>query len=93
MLQNKNAASYDVFNIGTGNGNSVLEVIQSFEKVSGQKLNYAIGPRRPGDVVQIFAACDKAQKQLNWKAERDLDNAMLTSWKWEQHLALHSTNQ
>ena len=92
MLQNKNAASYDVFNIGTGNGNSVLEVIQSFEKVSGQKLNYAIGPRRPGDVVQIFAACDKAQKQLNWKAERDLDNAMLTSWKWEQHLALHTTN-
>jgi UDP-glucose 4-epimerase len=91
MLQKKTGSGYDVFNIGTGKGNSVLEVIQSFEKVSGKKLNYTIGPRRAGDVVQIYASCDKAINQLNWKAERDLDNAMLTSWKWEEHLA--SQNQ
>lgn len=75
-----------VFNIGTGRGNSVLEVISSFEKVSGTKLNYAIGPRRPGDVVQIYASCDYAISELGWKAERDLDNCMLTAWNWEKKL-------
>lgn len=80
--------SYSVFNIGTGKGNSVLEVIQTFEKVSNQKLNYTIGPRRAGDVVQIYAACDKATNELGWKAERSLENALETAWKWEQHLQL-----
>lgn len=81
-----NSDSYSVFNIGTGNGNTVLEVINAFEKVSGQKLNYQIGPRREGDVVQIFASCDKATTKLGWKAERSLDNALETAWKWELHL-------
>ncbi|TAE89786.1 MAG: hypothetical protein EAY81_01805 [Bacteroidetes bacterium] len=83
----KNNTSYSVFNIGTGNGNTVLEAIVAFEKVSGKKLNYVIGPRREGDVVQIYASCDKAIKELGWKAERSLENALETAWKWELHLA------
>jgi UDP-glucose 4-epimerase len=82
----KHAQGFHVFNIGTGKGNSVLEAIRSFEKVSGVKLNYVIGPRRAGDVVGVYAACNKAEKELNWKAERDIDNSMLTSWKWELRL-------
>lgn len=83
---NKNGKPFSVFNIGTGNGNTVLEAITAFEKVSGKKLNYSIGPRREGDVVQIFASCDKAIGELGWKAERSLENALETAWKWELHL-------
>lgn len=83
--------NYSVFNIGTGNGNSVLEVIQTFEKVSNQSLTYTIGPRRQGDVVQIFASCNKAINELGWKAERSLENALETAWKWEQHLSQQTT--
>lgn len=81
-----NAKPFSVFNIGTGNGNTVLEAITAFEKVSDKKLNYSIGPRREGDVVQIFASCDKAISELGWKAERSLENALETAWKWELHL-------
>ena len=91
---NTHADQYAVFNIGTGNGNTVLEVVSAFEKVSGKKLNYAFGPRRDGDVAQIFASCDKARKILGWKAERSLDNAIETAWKWELHLhALKGADQ
>jgi UDP-glucose 4-epimerase len=83
----RSSNNYAVFNIGTGNGNSVLEVIQTFEKVSNQPLTYTIGPRRQGDVVQIFASCEKAINELGWKAERSLENALETAWKWEQHLS------
>jgi UDP-glucose 4-epimerase len=85
---------FTVFNIGTGNGNTVLEVVAAFEKVSGKQLNYSFGPRREGDVVQIFASCDKAANILGWKAERSLENALETAWKWELHLqALKGANQ
>ncbi|MBP9187275.1 MAG: UDP-glucose 4-epimerase GalE [Bacteroidia bacterium] len=83
----KNNNQYSVFNIGTGTGNTVLEAIKAFEKVSGKKLNYVIGPRREGDVVQIYASCDKAINELGWKAERSLENSLETAWKWELHLA------
>jgi UDP-glucose 4-epimerase len=83
----RTAEPFSVFNIGTGTGNSVLEVITAFEKVSGQKVHYQIGPRRAGDVVQIYASCDKATQELNWKAERNLENALETAWKWEQYLS------
>lgn len=83
----KSAQKFSVFNVGTGNGNTVLEVINAFEKVSGKKLNYQIGPRREGDVVQIFASCDKAEKELGWKANRSLENALQTAWNWELKLA------
>ena len=87
LEQKKYTEAYSVFNLGTGQGNSVLEVIQSFEKVSGEKVNYKIGPRRGGDVIQIYANCDKATNVLGWKTERDLDNCMQTAWAWEKHLA------
>ncbi len=87
LEQKKYTEAYSVFNLGTGQGNSVLEVIQSFEKVTGVKVNYKIGPRRGGDVIQIYANCDKATNVLGWKTERDLDNCMQTAWAWEKHLA------
>ena len=87
LEQKKYTEAYSVFNLGTGQGNSVLEVIQSFEKVTEVKVNYKIGPRRGGDVIQIYANCDKATNVLGWKTERDLDNCMQTAWAWEKHLA------
>ena len=77
----------EVFNLGTGNGVTVLEAIQSFEKVSGEKLNYKLGPRRAGDVVSIYANNNKAVSKLNWQIKRDLDTMMRTAWVWEKHLA------
>ena len=79
--------SCEIFNLGTGNGVSVLEAIQAFEKVSGVTLNYEIGPRRSGDIVAIYANNDKAVKQLGWNCKYGLDEMMLTAWKWEQSLA------
>jgi len=78
--------SYEVFNLGTGSGNSVLEVIESFERVSGLKLNYAIGPRRNGDVVAAYADTQKAEKVLGWKANQTLDQAIASAWAWEQKI-------
>ena len=77
---------FEVFNLGTGNGNSVLEVVQTFEKVSGTKLNYRIGPRRAGDVEQIWASTAKANDVLGWKAESSLEEMLRTAWAWQQTL-------
>jgi len=77
-----------VFNLGTGNGVTVLEAIKAFEKVSGVKLNYAIGPRRPGDVIAIYANNDFARSSLGWKIRYSLEEMMITAWKWEQRLKL-----
>ncbi len=77
----------EVFNLGTGNGVTVLEAIQSFEKVSGLKLDYKLGPRRAGDVVSIYANSNKAVSKLNWQIKRDLDAMMQTAWVWEKFLA------
>ena len=77
----------EVFNLGTGNGITVLEAIQAFEKVSGVKLNYEIGPKRSGDIVAIYANNDKAVNELGWKCKFGLDEMMLTAWQWEQSLA------
>ncbi len=79
--------SCEVFNLGTGNGITVLEAIQAFEKVSGVKLNYEIGPRRAGDIVAIYANNDKAVKELGWNCKYGLDEMMMTAWQWEQSLA------
>jgi len=76
----------EVFNLGTGNGVTVLEAIHSFEKVSDVKLNYEIGPRRAGDVIAIYANNDLAKKVLGWQPEYSLDDMMSTAWKWEQRL-------
>ena len=86
MLDKKMTKSAEVYNLGTGNGVTVLEAIRAFEKVSGVKLNYQIGPRRPGDVVAIYANNNLARKQLGWTTEFGLDDMMSTAWKWEQKL-------
>src|ERR1041385_7118116 len=76
----------EVFNLGTGNGVTVLEAIHSFEKVSGVKLNYEVGPRRPGDIIAIYANNDLAKKVLGWQPKYSLDDMMSPAWKWEQRL-------
>jgi UDP-glucose 4-epimerase len=76
----------EVFNLGTGTGVTVLEAIHSFEKISGVKLNYGIGPRRPGDVIAIYANNDLAKKVLGWQPKYSLDEMMTTAWDWEQRL-------
>lgn len=76
----------DIFNLGTGDGYTVLEVIHAFEKVSGVKLNYVLGPRRPGDVVAIYANNSKAKEELQWIPQYDLDQMMTSAWQWEVKL-------
>ncbi len=80
----------DVFNLGTGHGVSVLEVIIAFEKVYQNKLSYYIGDRRKGDVVSVYANNDKAKKLLNWQPKLTVDDMMSSAWKWEQNLKLHN---
>lgn len=77
---------YDLFNVGTGNGNTVLEVIQTFEKVSGRTLNYQIGPRRPGDIEKVWANTDKINNVLGWQAQYSLEDSLRDSWNWQQKL-------
>ncbi len=86
MLGGKSKLNLEIFNLGTGTGYSVLEVIKSFEKVSGQKLNYKIVPRRPGDVEKVWANTKFANDELGWKAEKTLDEMMLSAWNWEKSL-------
>jgi UDP-glucose 4-epimerase len=90
MIAGKTKSDLEVFNLGTGNGFSVRQVIQSFEKVSGKKLNHKFVDRRPGDVEKVWADTSLANKELGWKAEKDLDEMMLSAWKWEQALARNS---
>lgn len=87
MIRNKGKSDMEVFNLGTGKGNSVLEVIRSFEKISGTKLNYRIVPRRPGDTEKVWADTRFANEELGWKAEKTLDEMMLSAWNWEKALA------
>ncbi|GIM49118.1 UDP-glucose 4-epimerase GalE [Capnocytophaga stomatis] len=84
LLEGKNAENYEVFNVGTGTGSSVLEVINSFERVSGEKLNYQIVGRRAGDITAAYANTDKANNVLGWKSKSTLDEAMASAWKWEK---------
>ena len=95
MLGDKNKNTVEIFNLGTGNGVTVLEAIRSFEAVSGVKLNYSIGPRRPGDVIAIYANNDKAVKELGWNIRYNLEDMMRTAWEWELRIkedkTLHSS--
>ncbi|CAI8200814.1 MAG: UDP-glucose 4-epimerase [Flavobacteriaceae bacterium] len=84
LLANTQQTNFDVYNIGTGKGSSVLEVITAFETVTGQKLNYKIVDKREGDVTQAFADTTKANNVLGWKAEHTLQQALLSAWNWEQ---------
>jgi len=84
LLEDKLDKNYDTFNLGTGKGNSVLEVIESFERVSGKKLSYKIVSRRQGDITAAYADTKKANSVLNWKAELSLDEALESAWEWEK---------
>ena len=86
LIEKKNRKSYEVFNLGTGKGVSVLEAVKSFERVSGIKLNYRIGGRRAGDIEKIWADPTYANKELGWKTLSSLDEAIGTAWKWENNI-------
>lgn len=86
LLKGNNKSNYEVFNVGTGTGSSVLEVIRSFEKVSGKELNYKIVDRREGDITAAYADTTKANEDLGWKSKSTLDEAMASAWKWEQKI-------
>lgn len=92
VIEGKNKKDLSLFNLGTGNGVTVLEAIHSFEKVSGKKLNYEIGPRRDGDVEAIYANNNLAKQELNWEPKFTIDEMMLTAWKWQQRLSELTTN-
>jgi UDP-glucose 4-epimerase len=91
MEEQRNKSNCEVFNLGTGDGVSVLEAIQAFEKTSGKKLNYEIGPRRAGDVVAIYANNDLAKNLLGWNPKYSLEDIMATAWKWELRLKADET--
>lgn len=82
----KTAKNYEVFNLGTGKGSSVLEIISAFEKSTGTQLNYTIGARREGDIEQVWGDVKKSAEQLGWKAELDINEMMLSAWNWEKYL-------
>ena len=86
MIEDKNKQKYEIFNVGTGNGVSVLELVESFQRVNELKLNYKIAPRRPGDVVAIWADTTLANDELGWKAERSLDDTLRSAWAWEKNV-------
>ena len=78
---------FDVLNIGTGKGNTVLEVVKAFENTSGEKLNYKIGKRRPGDVEKIYGQVDKSKDVLNWQTKLSLEQSMKDAWSWQKKLS------
>jgi len=85
LLEKKNLSGFEIFNLGTGKGNSVLEVIKAFEKVSETKLNYKIVGRREGDVEAVYSDTRFANEELGWKAEKNIEETLLSAWKWEQY--------
>lgn len=87
MIEKRNKRKVEIFNLGTGNGISVMEVIKSFERSTGVKLNYRIMERRPGDVVEVWSDTEYANRELGWKAEKSLDEMTLSAWRWEEALA------
>jgi len=86
LVENKNKANYEVFNLGTGKGVSVLEAIKSFERVTGIKLKYKITGRRAGDIEKIWADPSLANRELGWSTKSTLDESMETAWKWENYI-------
>lgn len=86
LLEGKNKSNFEVFNLGTGKGVSVLEMVKGFEKATGVKLNYKIVPRRAGDIEKIWADTHYANEELGWKAETGLDETLRSAWNWEKKL-------
>ncbi|PXY01680.1 UDP-glucose 4-epimerase GalE [Marinifilum breve] len=86
LLENKNQNGYEYFNVGTGNGVSVLEIIESFERATGEKVPHKIVDRRAGDIEKIYADTTFANNELGWKAESTLDETLLSAWKWQENI-------
>ena len=86
LINNKNKNAFEIFNIGTGDGSSVFEIINSFKKVTGLKLNYKVVARRAGDIEKVWAETSFANNELGWKAKETLDNTLASAWKWEQNI-------
>lgn len=91
MIAGKMAKKCEVFNLGSGDGTTVLEAINAFERISGVKLNYVIGARRPGDVISIYANNDLARNVLGWVPKFSLDDMLSTAWKWEQKIKMDAS--
>ena len=89
LQKQSKAKSYDVYNLGTGEGVSVLQLIEIFQKVSGVKLNYTVGDRRPGDIEKVYADPTKIMRELNWKAKYSIEEGLLHSWAWEKKLSVN----
>lgn len=86
MLNLQNKSNYEVFNLGTGKGVSVLEIINTFEKATGKKVNYKIVDRRPGDIEKVYADTSYANNELGWKAEKTLEETLSSAWEWEKYI-------
>jgi len=84
LISEDNKTNFEIFNVGTGKGSSVLEVIAAFESATGLSLNYKIVDRRPGDVISVYADTQKANSELGWKAEKTMEEALVSAWKWEK---------
>jgi UDP-glucose 4-epimerase len=90
LLENRNRAKFEMFNLGTGQGVSVLELIRTFEKVTGTKLSYKIVGRRPGDTEQVWADTTFANEELGWKAQSTLEETLKSAWEWEKQLTINN---
>jgi len=86
LLEDRNKSGFEIFNLGTGKGSSVMEIIKTFEAVTGQKLNYEIVGRREGDIEKVWADTQYANAELGWKADTPLEKTLLTSWQWEKKI-------
>jgi UDP-glucose 4-epimerase len=86
LVESRNTERCEIFNLGSGNGLSVLEMLSAAEKVIGKKLNYVLGDRRPGDIPAIYSDCTRANELLGWRCQYDVTDMMESAWKWEQHI-------
>ena len=86
VLDKEDSPAIDYFNIGTGKGNSTLEIVNTFERATGVKVNWKFGPRREGDIEKIWGDCTKANNVLGWKAGTPLNDVLASAWKWQQKL-------
>ena len=84
LMEKRNISPYEVFNLGTGKGYSVMEIIRAFEKATGEKVNFKFYPRRPGDIAMVYADTTRANRELGWKADTSLEQTLFTAWSWEK---------
>lgn len=86
IMEGKNEENFEIFNIGTGKGTTVLEIINTFEKATNKKINYKFAPRREGDAIAYYADTAKANEELGWKAQKSLEEALASAWEWEKNI-------